>query len=71
MPAENNNDKVITENEDKFIKVYSDIPVSLRREVILVIDDKPLTWNVAYVEIKNRTKLGKRILSKLIELEFI
>jgi hypothetical protein len=68
MPAEDNN---ITENEDKFIKVYSDIPVSLRREVILVIEDKPLTWNAAYVEVKNRTKLGERILKKLIELEFI
>ncbi len=71
MPEDISNNNVITENEHKFIKVYSDIPVSLRREIILVIDDEPLTWNAAYVEIKNRTKLGERILGKLIELEFI
>jgi len=25
-----------------------------RKEIILVIDDEPITWNAAYVEIKNK-----------------
>jgi len=45
--------------------------LNLRREIILVINDEPITWNTAYVEIKNKTKLGRKILLKLIELNFI
>jgi len=67
----NSSNKFFEENEGRFVKVYSNIPINLRREIILVIDDNPITWNVAYVEIKNKTELGKRILRKLIELEFI
>ena len=67
----NSSNKFFEENEGRFVKVYSNIPINLRREILLVIDDNPITWNVAYVEIKNKTELGKRILRKLIELEFI
>ncbi len=56
---------------ERFMKVYSNIPINLRKEIILVIDDQPITWNVAYLEIKNNTPLGKRILEKLSELEII
>ncbi|MBU4075100.1 MAG: hypothetical protein KKI06_00020 [Euryarchaeota archaeon] len=56
---------------ERFIKVYSNLPINLRNEIILVVDDQPLTWNVAYMEIKNNTTLGKIILQKLLELEII
>ncbi len=55
----------------KFIEVFSNLPMDVRREIILVIDDQPITWNVAYDEIKHETKFGKRILDKLIDLELI
>jgi len=58
-------------NIPKFLKVYANVPVNLRREIILVIEDEPITWNTAYVEIINRTELGKKILKKLIEFNFI
>ena len=57
--------------KDKFIKVYSNLSIDVRSEIILVIDDKPITWNVAYQEIINDTGLGKKILSHLIKLELI
>ena len=57
--------------KDRFLRVFSNLSIDLRKEIILVIDDQPITWNVAYEEIKNETKLGKRILKKLIELELI
>jgi len=57
--------------KDKFLKVFSNLSVDLRKEIILVIDDQPITWNVAYEEISKETELGKRILKKLIELELI
>lgn len=57
--------------KDRFLKVFSNLSIDLRREIILVIDDQPITWNVAYEEIDKETELGKRILKKLIELELI
>lgn len=60
------------ENKDRFIKVYSNLPINLRNEVILVLPDKgPITWNVAFLEISNETKIGKTIIDKLIELKII
>lgn len=57
--------------KDRFLKVFSNLSIDLRKEIILVIDDQPITWNVAYEEISKETVLGERILKKLIELEFI
>ena len=60
------------ENKDSFLKVYSNLPINLRNEVILVLSDKgPITWNVAFLEINNETELGKIILKKLMELKII
>ncbi len=60
------------ENKNKFLKVYSNLPINLRNEVILVLSDKgPITWNVAFLEINNETELGEIILKELIELKII
>ena len=59
------------EGKDRFIKVYSNLPINLRNEIVLVLPEGPITWNVAYVEINNDTELGKRIIEKLIELKII
>jgi len=56
---------------DRFFKVYSNLPLNIRKEVILLIEDKPITWNVAYNEVYNKTKLGDVILQKLIDLGVI
>jgi len=55
----------------KFFKIFQDIPETLRKNIIAVIDEKPYTWNVAYIEIRNDTELGKKILKALKELEVI
>lgn len=57
--------------KEKFFKVYANLPLNLRGEIVLVIDDEPLTWNVAYLEISEGTPLGERILEKLEALELI
>ena len=60
------------ENKDRFLKVYSNLPINLRNKVILVLPDKgPITWNVAFLEINNETELGKVIIDRLIELKII
>ena len=58
-------------SKDRFFKVFSNLPEDIRKEIIVVIDDKPYSWNVAYMEIEKDTELGQKILKKLIELELI
>lgn len=58
--------------ESRFYRVYANLPINLRDEIISVIPGKgPITWNVAYLEIENGTKLGEDILEKLDELKII
>jgi len=56
---------------EEFLKIYADIPLSLRKEIILVLENEPISWNVAFVEISNRTSKSKTILKKLNELNII
>ena len=53
------------EDREKFIKVFSDLPEHLRKEIVAVIDDKPYSWNAAYVEVYNKTELGLKILRQM------
>ena len=57
--------------KERFLKVYSDLPLSLRKEIILILDEEPITWNVAYVEVFNNNEKGDRILKKLDEMKII
>jgi len=59
-------------DREKFLKVYSNLPINLRKEVILVLDDNgPISWEVGYLEVENKTKLGDKILKKLSKLKII
>lgn len=59
-------------NREKFMKLYSNLPLNLRKEVILILEDKqPISWEVAYIEIENKTKVGEKVLKKLAKLNII
>lgn len=57
--------------KERFYKVYNNLPLNLREEVIVVVDNEPITWKVARLEIDQDTKLSKIILEKLEVLKFI
>lgn len=60
------------DKKSRFLKVYSNLPLGARKEIILVLDQKgPITWEVAYVEVENQTPLGEVILEKLDILKII
>lgn len=60
------------ENKEKFLKIYANLPIGVRQEIILVLDDgRPITWDVAYIEVASDTPLAKAILEKLEKLKFI
>jgi len=58
-------------SKDRFLKAFSNMPADERNEIIVLIDDKPYTWNRAYDEIESRTELGNRILKKLENMGII
>ncbi len=60
------------ENRTKFIKIFANLPEKIRMEdIIVVIDEKPYTWNSAFFEIKNKSKIGQEILKRLEALKII
>ncbi len=54
--------------KEKFCNAYSNLPDSLRREIIAVIDGEPYTWNSIFFEVNNNTKLSEELLNTLSEL---
>ncbi len=60
----------MAEKED-FFKVYSNIPLEERNNVVVVVKNQPISWVLAYQEIKNDTELGQKILNILKELDII
>jgi hypothetical protein len=59
------------DDKDRFLRVYSSLPLGVRNEIILLIDKKPITWNVAFIEIDKETETGRKIIKKLIDMELI
>ena len=58
-------------SRERFIHIYANLPLSLRKEIILILDKEPLTWNAAYVEVFSNTPKSTKILQKLEELKII
>jgi len=56
---------------ERFLRVYANLPLNARKEIILVLEEGPITWEVAYLEVKNNTPQGEIILAKLDELKLI
>ena len=71
--------KIMKEEEKaRFLRVYQNLPLNERRNTILVLeekgkapDKKPVSWDIAYIEISEETKIGVIILNKLIKLNLI
>lgn len=59
------------ENKEKFLKIYANLPLGLRSEIVVVMDNEPLTWNSVYIEVSNDTLKSEGILKKLVEMGII
>ncbi len=58
---------------EQFLMVYANIPLNLRDETILLLEGEkiPITWNVAYLEVRENTEVSKEILEKLKKMDLI
>lgn len=55
----------------KFLRIYANLPLNQRNEIVVVVDNEPLTWNAAKIEIENDTLKGKEILEKLVKMKIL
>lgn len=59
-------------SKEKFLKIYANLPLNVRDEIVCVLSEKgTVSWNVAYLEVKNDTEYAAEILKKLEELKLI
>lgn len=58
-------------SKDKFYKIFGNLPIATRDEIILYLKGDGVSWRVAKLEIDNDTALSKIILEKLEELRII
>lgn len=49
----------------KFLKSYANVPEDIRNDIIAVVDGKTYTWTTAYIEIKDKSGLGWKLLKVL------
>lgn len=57
--------------KERFYKVYANLPLNLRDEIVAVVNNEPITWKVAKLEIDKSTKIGDLILDKLDSMKII
>lgn len=55
----------------QFEKVYANLPLGVREEIIVVIDGEPLSWKAAKLEIDQDTVKGKEIVKQLESLHIL
>lgn len=56
------------DRNSQFLKIYANLPLNQRSEIIVLLDNEELTWNAAKIEVVNNTAKGKEILDKLVRL---
>lgn len=68
------------EDKMRFMRVYQNLPLNERKNTILVLEETkdtgkikkdPISWDIAYIEIDQETKISETILNKLIKLNLI
>lgn len=55
----------VEDTREKFLRVYANVPDSLRSDIIAVVNGKTYSWNASYIEVKDDTLLGEKILKAL------
>ena len=54
-----------------FLKIYANLPFEERKQVIVVVDDEPISWDLARNEIIHSTTKGEQIIKLLAKLNII
>ena len=57
--------------KQSFYKIYSNLPLNIREEIVIVYNDEPISWKVVKLYVDEDTKSGKEILEKMEKLNII
>lgn len=63
--------KTIKQLRNDFKKIYANLPLPIRKEIIAIIDNQPVSYFVCWLEITEETKKGEEILRYLERLDLI
>lgn len=55
----------------RFLRTYINLPLGMRNEIAVVIDDEPVSWYSLKIEVENDTEAGKKGLEILDKLNFL
>lgn len=55
----------------KFNIIYANLPMKERAQIVVVMNNQPISWEMVHREINNKTKLGEEILKALIKLKIL
>ncbi len=59
------------DRKTRFYQIYGNLPLGARNEFVAIIDNEPISWNAAFIEIDNNTEKSEEILDRLVELGII
>jgi len=59
------------ELESRFYKTFANLPLGVRDEIVLVMNNQPMTWNVIKLEVEIKSKLSKEALKLMDELKLL
>ncbi|MFH1225203.1 MAG: hypothetical protein V1676_05365 [Candidatus Diapherotrites archaeon] len=57
------------DDRSKFLTLFVNLPAPMRKEIAVIVDGQPFSWERAYREIQAETKLGKKMLKELSALK--
>jgi len=57
--------------KSKFLKVYANVPMPLREEIIAVVDNEPFTWASARTEVMHDTEKANKIIGQIRDIGVI
>ena len=55
----------------KFLQLLANVALPLRDQIIAVVDNQPISWNVAYAEIIGNEEHAEEILGHLKQIKLI
>ncbi len=55
----------------RFQQIYANLPLNQRKEIVVVLEDEPLTWNAVKIEVDSPSEKSKQILEQLVRLKIL
>lgn len=59
------------DRKSQFLKIYANLPLGVRDDIVVVTKGEPLSWKAAKLEIEQNTPQGKEILTILTNLKIL